>query len=346
VRPDYPLVVFDLDGTLVDSAEPLLSALAGGAAECGLPEVDLGRARALVGDTGASFYAKLYGHLDPEQLAALQVAARRCRLRSGQVAPAFPGVVDLLRGLREEGFVLAVLSNGSQEYIERTLRGAGLDDLFSRWGSAAGRSDKVLALGELLGAEKSAALAVVGDRVHDLHAARQHGLPSVGACFGYGGDELEAATFRAETPEAVGAHLRRCALYRIIERALPAGLPQTIAIRGEQGSGAVHFGAELARFLEACGYALRQEGLEDRPLRAELGLSRPAGSTEPRPEGAIALITLSRGEAVPAVRDPHRWLEVEVDAGGAPRKTLDDGRTGGERAIVVDNADPDRPELK
>jgi phosphoglycolate phosphatase len=111
----------------------------------------------------------------------------------------YDGVLDVLRALRHAGVRLALATAKRVDFAERMLRGFGVRDLFD---AVAGASldDRLTAKVDIVagvhqvfdGAPGSAWM--VGDRRHDVEAARACGLAAVGVLWGYGPrQELEAA---------------------------------------------------------------------------------------------------------------------------------------------------------
>lgn len=105
----------------------------------------------------------------------------------------FEGAREVLAGLHERGLKLLLVSNCSADYMDAVVDAFALDELFA-FRSPAGRSPDVNKTGELqrgLGELGVTSGVMVGDRVHDLEAARAGGLWFVGCTYGYGPpDEL------------------------------------------------------------------------------------------------------------------------------------------------------------
>jgi phosphoglycolate phosphatase len=115
--PDRPpAVVFDLDGTLVDSAPDIHAVAVRTLADLGRPAVTLAQARSFVGNGAATFVARCLAATGPEPGDALRAEALRLFHRHYDADPAaltrpYPGVVALLGALRDRGARLAVCTN-------------------------------------------------------------------------------------------------------------------------------------------------------------------------------------------------------------------------------------------
>ncbi|GAB3853094.1 HAD family hydrolase [Nocardioides maradonensis] len=195
MRPTY--VLFDLDGTLTDSAEPILSSLAHAFGVHGIAPLAPAAARALL---GPPFYESL-PPLIGEELVLPVIASYRERYTTAMLdAPVYAGIPALLEQLGADGVTLAVASSKPEVHVREILTHHGLADLFATMGgdeldgslgTKALVIDRVL---ERLGRPDPATVLMVGDRLHDVHGARTHGIDCVGVRWGYALDgELEHA---------------------------------------------------------------------------------------------------------------------------------------------------------
>ena len=137
----------------------------------------------------------------PARIAEVVADYRRCSVDAADEVPAFPGIPELVRALRERGVTLGIATSKSIEVAEPVLDVLGLrasfavvegtprDELGTAKETVVARA---LAGLQALGAPRPAAL--VGDRAHDVIGAHAHGLRAIGVLWGYGGRvELEAA---------------------------------------------------------------------------------------------------------------------------------------------------------
>lgn len=118
------LAILDVDGTLFMAWETALAGLRAAGAELG-QRYDEGLAASLLGASGEAACAAL--EPDPRRRAALREAWRRHERRAVEErGRLFPGATELLAGLDELGFDLAVCTNGSGAYAELVLRATGI----------------------------------------------------------------------------------------------------------------------------------------------------------------------------------------------------------------------------
>jgi phosphoglycolate phosphatase len=207
------LVLFDLDGTLVDSAPGIHASVRVAAAALGLPVPTPAQLRGMVGPPLQDGFAVWFGLTGADVDRA--VAAYRTHYTAGAMldAPVYPGIPELLARLRADGAILAVATSKPEPFAVRILTHVGLIGQFASvhgatFDGAVRHKDQVVA----------AALArhphgrdpvLVGDRAQDVAGAAAHGLPCIGAGWGPAEDgELEAAgaAVVAATPaDVVGA---------------------------------------------------------------------------------------------------------------------------------------------
>ena len=191
------VVLFDLDGTLTDSAEPILGSLAHAFAVNGLPALEPQVARSLL---GPPFYESL-PPLVGEELLWPVIDAYRARYATAMLdAPVYAGMAELLVALAADGRRLAVASSKPEVHVRAILAHHGLaghfetiggDELDGTLGTKALVIDRVL---ERLGRPDPGTVRMVGDRVHDVSGAREHGIATLGVRWGYAlPDELEDA---------------------------------------------------------------------------------------------------------------------------------------------------------
>jgi phosphoglycolate phosphatase len=210
------LVLFDLDGTLVDSTPGIWASIRFAAAELALPPPTPGQLRAMVGPPLEDGFAGAFGLL-PDDVARA-VAAYREHYTAGAMldAAVYPGIPELLAGLRADGGTLVVATSKPEPFAIRVLEHTGLLAEFASvhgatLDGAVRHKDQVV--GAALAAHPDGERPVlVGDRSHDVLGARAHGLPCIGAGWGPAPPgELAAAGAAAvvATPAEVPSALAR-----------------------------------------------------------------------------------------------------------------------------------------
>ena len=193
-----PALIFDLDGTLVDTVYAHVFAWQRALAEAGLA-VDGWRIHRRIGMSGGLFTRAVARELGREITSDEAEALQR---RHGELFQQFlpnrralPGAVELLRALRSAGVPHGIATSGRRPEIDRSLEvlGVGSETIVVERGDvqrAKPAPDLFLACQQRLGV-KVEDCYVVGDAVWDLLAARRARMLCIGLLSGgYGDDEL------------------------------------------------------------------------------------------------------------------------------------------------------------
>jgi phosphoglycolate phosphatase len=191
------IVLFDLDGTVSDSASGILSSLRYAFEVNGLPPLDAVAERELL---GPPFYDSLPPIVGEELLWPVIESYRARYAEAMYESTAFPGVADLLDALQRDGRRLAVATSKPEHYAIPIVEHLGLDKYFETIGGDeldGSLRTKALVIGKVLtrlGQPDPADVIMIGDRSHDIVGAREHDIDAVGVRWGYGmPGELEDA---------------------------------------------------------------------------------------------------------------------------------------------------------
>lgn len=210
------VVLFDLDGTLSDSAPGILSALRHAFVVNGIPPLDAHTERALL---GPPFYESLPPLIGGEGKLSGVIDAYRERYTAGDMYDtlAYDGVGDVLAAAHAAGVRLAVATSKPEHYAMPIVEHLGLAGYFETIGGDeldGSLPTKALVIAKVLdrlGRPAPSTVLMVGDRSHDVAGAREHGIACVGAGWGYGLDgELAGAGAQpicakpGELPTALG----------------------------------------------------------------------------------------------------------------------------------------------
>jgi phosphoglycolate phosphatase len=204
--PDIDLVIFDLDGTLVDTAPDIAGALGAALATVGVAAPPLALVKEMVGDGARELIRRALAHAgaagDVDGLFAALLAHYRAHVSDRSTI--YPGVAEALAALRAERVAVAVVTNKPGDIARRLLQDLALahqfvgivgdGDGFSR------KPDPAAAL-SLISARSTrpARTAVVGDGLPDVRMARAAGARAIAAGWGYVAPDRLAA----EAPDAV-----------------------------------------------------------------------------------------------------------------------------------------------
>jgi phosphoglycolate phosphatase len=196
------LVVFDCDGTLVDSQAAICRSMDEAFAIAGLAMPDRIAVRRIVGLSLPQALLRLAPEADDETR-ALALEAYKASFRAARSAgtlqePLFAGMAELLRRLRDAERLLGVATGMSDRGLGACLARHGVSELFSTLQTADRHPSKphpAMLEAALYEAGAAASEAVmVGDTVFDIAMARAAGVRAIGVAWGYHDpDELIAA---------------------------------------------------------------------------------------------------------------------------------------------------------
>ena len=186
-KPD--LMVFDLDGTLIDSMRDLAVAINFMRARYGLSEVDLDTAKTFVGNGAKTLVHRALGNCEADFDEALKCYRDYYAAHQLVHTGLYPGVAEGLEELRRNGVTLAVVTNKPSSDALAILKGLGVaDELAEICGGDSGlplkpEPDALLHVKARFGA---ATCWMVGDHYTDLEAGRRAGFFRVLARYGFG----------------------------------------------------------------------------------------------------------------------------------------------------------------
>lgn len=201
----FPIVGFDLDGTLLDTSHELAASLNHALATIGRAAIDPADVRSLVGmgaphmlalglDRSGGGDAALVKQLIP-------VLVDRYEEQLGHNSPAFPGLIDALDALAAHGAKLAVVTNKFEHLARKLLQRVGMAERFVTiiGGDTLGPGRSKPApdpIHEMVARCGGGRAAFVGDSIFDVKAASAAGATSIAVSFG----------FLHQPVETLGAH--------------------------------------------------------------------------------------------------------------------------------------------
>ena len=203
----YKYILFDLDGTLTDSAEGIVNSVVYALKKKGIEEHDRAKLSAFVGPPLMDSFMKYYGMAEEEARGMVPLYREYFEPKGWAENRVYEGIPEVLEKLRAQGKHLLVATSKPEAFAKRILehfnlaqyfeliRGASMDEKLNR------KEQVIACVIEEAGAEHVKEMVMVGDREHDVIGARLNGLPCVGVLYGYGSrEELEAAGAAAVCP--------------------------------------------------------------------------------------------------------------------------------------------------
>ncbi len=202
-----PVIFFDWDGTIADSMPLCIGEITLALERMGLPVPPVETLMACNGPTYEESIDVLgLPHERGEEFLRLRKEAEMELVP--QVQRFFPGIREMLDELRTFAD-LAIVSNGLEEYLRLSTRVMGVEDCFTRLQAHIPGKTKGQALGLLMAEMQPEKCVMVGDRLGDITAGKQNGIPTVAACYGFGNEEEYAqADCRAYSVEEMTTLLK------------------------------------------------------------------------------------------------------------------------------------------
>ena len=188
------MVVFDWDGTLMDSTERIVSSFQNAMRESGLPVLPPEPIMAIIGLGLPEATTALYPELEPARRTQLARVYQSFYFgRDPTPMRLYDGAAELLDGLATRGFWLSVATGKSRRGLNEVMQSTGLGRYFfaTRCAEETLSKPDPLMLKELMFEAKAepAQCLMVGDTQFDLDMARNAHMPSVGVTHGAHGHE-------------------------------------------------------------------------------------------------------------------------------------------------------------
>lgn len=197
----YTTFLFDVDGTLCDPGKSMVECARYALKQLGINEVNEDNLRRLIGPPLEHAFRDYYG-FDEAKADQAVVYFRDMMQREGiQLYEPYPGIAELLKKLHSDGKTLAVVTSKIEHIAIETLTKTGLlqyfDVVSAQQPDVVVNKEVILSKALVdLGVKDLRSVVMIGDRKHDVEAAKVHGVDSIGVLWGYG-DEKELINERA-----------------------------------------------------------------------------------------------------------------------------------------------------
>lgn len=196
----FELIVFDWDGTLMDSTGMIATSIQAAACDLGIPPPSDECARHIIGLGLDDALRQALPELPPHRYPELSARYRHHYLARDHELLLFAGTEQLLTGLATAGFQLAVATGKSRHGLDRALESSGLGRYFdaSRCADECFSKPHPQMLEELMDefGVSPATTLMIGDTTHDLQMARNAGVTGIAVTYG----AHSRALLEAESP--------------------------------------------------------------------------------------------------------------------------------------------------
>lgn len=202
----YQYLLFDLDGTLTDSAEGIIKCVQYAAEKMGAELKKAEELRVFVGPPLSESFQNVYGFSEADTQQAIAYYRERFKPIGMFENAVYPGIPEMLKAMKENGKINLIASSKPQEFVETILEhfdiakyfdiivGASMDE--SRNTKEAVIEEALLQLKstDRYGQYSDDKCVMIGDRKYDIHGARYFGLRNIGVSYGFAPvGELEEA---------------------------------------------------------------------------------------------------------------------------------------------------------
>ena len=208
-------ILFDLDGTLTESAPGIINSIKHTYAHYGITDYDERELEKFVGPPLIESFMRYCGFTEEKAREAVDVYREYFSTKGLFENAVYNGIPKCLAALKSAGYVLAVATSKPQVFCERILDHFSLAEYFSVVKGIPLDDEKMTkaqvierALDALGVTDKREAI-MVGDRDYDIKGAKENGIECVGVLYGYGSrSELESAGASAicETVDDLSAY--------------------------------------------------------------------------------------------------------------------------------------------
>lgn len=215
MRP-YDVVLWDLDGTIMDSAPGIYQSFEHTFATLGIDTPSREELRKFLGPPLRSTFGEMLGFSDADTRRAIEIYREHYHSVGAFAGEPYPGVIDLVVESRSDGVLSGLATSKAETAARLVTTHFGLDNLFDIYGCATDddvrktKSDVLeFVLTELgdLGAHRDR-IVLIGDRIHDVEGAVEFGIDCVLVEWGYGNaDEFAEAHASVATVDELRSFL-------------------------------------------------------------------------------------------------------------------------------------------
>ena len=187
---DVNLLIFDFDGTLCLSDEAILKVLKKAFSETNIDvTVDKNKIISNAGKPVKQFYESILG---PDYAHLWKELSDKYDSTIPQFETIIPDVKETLKVLRDRNYNLVLYSNCAVEYFNSIFHYLKIKEYFDYTECVEENNlTKTELVGKIINKFPNSKSAIVGDRIHDIEAAKENNVLSVGALYGYGKNELK-----------------------------------------------------------------------------------------------------------------------------------------------------------
>lgn len=201
-------LLFDLDGTLTDSAEGITNSVLYALEKYGIQETNRDKLRKFIGPPLKESFMSYYGFMEEKAEEAVEKYREYFKVKGLFENRIYEGIPEMLTKLQAAGKQLYVATSKPEIFAKQIMEHFEIDKYFvdihgsTLDGSRGSKTDVIAYALEQNEIQDKAETIMIGDRKHDIIGGQECGIETIGVLYGFGSiDELKAnkADYIAET---------------------------------------------------------------------------------------------------------------------------------------------------
>jgi len=192
----YNICLFDLDGTLTDPMKGITKSFKYALSAFGIHE-EIENLTKIIGPPLRESFKTFYSFSDSDTEKAVKKYREYFAVTGLYENEVYPKIPEILQKLKNNGKILAVVTNKAAEYANEILKHFSLDGYFEfvsgddMDGSKTknGKQELINIALDALDPKRKATAVMIGDRKHDIIGAKDVGIDSIGVTWGYGSND-------------------------------------------------------------------------------------------------------------------------------------------------------------
>lgn len=192
----FRYVIFDFDGTVVDTGEGILKSLQYSFEQMGSEVPDMSDLKRFIGPPIHYSFTHYYGVSEEEVGEYIKKYRERYTVKGIYECELYEGILELIDSLKNLGIKVGIASSKPLRLIYNVADYLGITERFDAIvgvriddSNHSTKTGLILEAMELMGADDKNEVLMVGDRLYDIEGAKGAGVKSCGALWGYGSEE-------------------------------------------------------------------------------------------------------------------------------------------------------------
>lgn len=214
----YTTVLFDLDGTLIDSGIGVTNSVAYALEKLGITPPPRNELFKFIGPPLVHSFRDFYGFDEAKTDIAVKYFREYYNEKGALECTVYQGIIELLKSLKQKGYKIALATSKAENFSVMIVENKGIMPYLDYLGAASAdeksRVTKEAVIEytlELCSEKDKSKIVMIGDRHFDINGANSFGLDSIGVTYGYGSyEELKqaGATYIVNTTKEVDELLK------------------------------------------------------------------------------------------------------------------------------------------